>query len=358
MDESVTGCHTGAMKIKKLLGALLTSCLAGCASYHQGPPSDHFNGKRFFNPWPEDKKNFLTFLKWQMTSDKKKWPEKVPVQTLEKVTAASDPKDIQVTFVNHATVYIQHAGLRFITDPHWSERASPLSFAGPKRVKEPGVKIEGLPGLDYVLVSHNHYDHLDVPTLKRLKEIYDPVFLVPLGNAVLLKEAGIIKFRELDWWQSLDLGEGREVVLVPARHWSARGLFDRNKALWGGFVILTPYEKIYFAGDTGYCDLFKTLAEKYGSFSFSLLPMGAYEPRWFMKDAHMNPMEAAQAHLDLKSQRTLGVHWGLFPLTDEGIDDPVRDLAEARNQLKIPEDQFFVLEAGQESLLKFKKNEL
>jgi L-ascorbate metabolism protein UlaG (beta-lactamase superfamily) len=226
-----------------------------------------------------------------------------------------------------------------------------VSFAGPKRVKPPGVPIEGLPGLDFVLVSHNHYDHLDVPTLKRLKEIYDPTFLVPLGDADLLKEAGISKFQELDWWQEVELGPGTRVVFVPVKHWSARGLMDRNRSLWGGFVILSPMQRIFFSGDTGYCDIFKSLAEKYGDFSLSLLPIGAYEPRWFMRDAHMNPREAVQAHLDLKSKRTMGIHFGLWQMTDEGIEEPVLALKKARQELGVSDLDFGAPEVGEEWLI-------
>ncbi|RYZ80827.1 MAG: MBL fold metallo-hydrolase, partial [Proteobacteria bacterium] len=209
----------------------------------------------------------------------------------------------------------------------FSKRTSPVQWAGPKRVRKPGLEIDQLPKIDVVLVSHNHYDHMDADSIKALTEKFNPLFITPLGNTKLIQSLGGKRVTELDWWQEtfVPLEGSAQVVkvgVVPAQHWSKRGLFDTNKALWGGFVLQTSKAKIYFSGDTGYAGFFKSIFEKYGPMDLSIIAIGAYEPRWFMKEQHMNPAEAVQAHMDLHSKRTLGTHFGTFQLTDEAIDEP------------------------------------
>ena len=313
--------------------------------------NNNFDGERYFHPWPELAKNLLTVLKWQWTSKKKPWPKQIQNKSAPEFAKNLKAQDIEITFINHATVYFRHAGLSFITDPHWGLRASPITFAGPKRVRAAGAKIEGLPALDYVLVSHNHYDHLDIPSLKKLNSIYNPKFLIPKGDAKLMTEAGILNFIELDWWDEVDLPNDCKIIFVPVKHWSARNLSDRNKSLWGGFIIQSPDKNIFFAGDTGYCDIFKTLSDKYGFFDVALLPIGAYEPRWFMKDAHMNPQEAVQAHQDLKSKFSMAIHFGLWQLTDEAMEQPAIDLELSLKQSQIPAEKFFIPDVGQTVLI-------
>ena len=195
--------------------------------------------------------------------------------------------------------------------------------------------------------SHNHYDHLDLTTLKKLNDLYCPRFLIPKGDGDLLKKSGISNFIELDWWDEVDLGKSCKAVYVPVKHWSSRTLSDRNESLWGGFVILSSTQKIFFAGDTAYCDIFETLRKKYGPFDLSLLPIGAYEPRWFMKDSHMNPNEAVEAHRDLRSKKSLAIHFGLWQLTDEAIDQPTTDLKASLTKNSLSEEDFFTLDIGE-----------
>lgn len=307
--------------------------------------SDHFDGKKFFNPGVPVVKGFFDLLKWQLGGGKKDWPEQV--ENLAKPELPSEVADgeVVVTFVNHATHLVQLKGLNFLTDPHYSKRASPVSWAGPSRVREPGVQFEDLPKIDLVLVSHNHYDHLDLATLKRLFEAHKPLFIVPLGNKALLESEGIQGVEELDWWQEKEFGEGFKVTLTPAQHWSARGVLDRNEALWGGFVVRKGEVTVFFAGDTGYGPHFKEIAKRLGPIRVSLLPIGAYEPRWFMREQHMNPDDAVLAHFDLGGL-AIGTHYGCFKLTNEAIDDPIADLRAALAARSLPTDRFLAPETG------------
>ena len=240
--------------------------------------------------------------------------------------------DVAVTFVNHATFLIQTGGLTLLTDPIWSERASPFRRIGPRRVRDPGVAFDDLPRIDAVLLSHNHYDHFDLATLRRLQQRFAPTVLAAAGDARLLAPLGFADIRELDWWEHTGLGDALRVTFVPAQHFSARGLFDRNQSLWGGYVIEVRGARIYFAGDTGYSTHFATLRSRLGVPDIAMLGIGAYEPRWFMQPMHMNPAEAVRAHRDLGSRRSIGMHFGTFQLSAEAIDQPVRDLDRARRE--------------------------
>jgi N-acyl-phosphatidylethanolamine-hydrolysing phospholipase D len=227
-----------------------------------------------------------------------------------------------VTWVGHATVLVQMDHVTFLTDPTWSKTASPVSFAGPPRFVPPGIDIDALPPIDFVVVSHNHYDHLDIPTLRRLSE-RGTRFFVPLKNGDLLRGEGIGPVEELDWWESRRVGDV-EVHCVPAQHWSARSLTDRNRALWSGWAVVGPSQRFYFAGDTGYFDGFREIGRRLGPFGVAALPIGAYEPVAMMRDVHLNPEEAVQAGLDVGAAAMLGVHFGTFDLTDEPLEDPPR----------------------------------
>jgi N-acyl-phosphatidylethanolamine-hydrolysing phospholipase D len=262
-----------------------------------------------------------------------------------------------VTWIGHATVLAQLGGLNLLTDPIFSERASPLSFVGPRRAQPPGVALAELPHIAVVLVSHNHYDHLDLPSCRALAAQAggSPLFVVPLGLAAWFKARGIARVVELDWWQSHHL-DGLDVFLVPARHWSARGLGDRMKTLWGGFAVFAPDCQLFFAGDTGYSRDFADIRERFadrqqsaqgGGFDIALIPIGAYEPRWFMSNQHVNVQEALKIHADLGAKASLGVHWGTFELTDEALDEPPRQLARQRAALGLSDNAFFTLAVGQ-----------
>jgi L-ascorbate metabolism protein UlaG (beta-lactamase superfamily) len=254
--------------------------------------------------------------------------------------------EIAITFINHVTYLLQFQGLNVLTDPVYSERASPVQWTGPRRVRAPGVAFEDLPRIDVVLVSHNHYDHLDLGTLARLEHHHAPLVLTGLGNRAFLEEHGLRRVREFDWWD----GMRHEVAVytyTPAQHWSGRGVAGRSRTLWGGFVIEAGGCRLFFAGDTGYWRHFRDLRRRFGIMDVAMLPIGAYEPRWFMRDQHMDPDEAVRAHLDLGARLSIGTHYGCFQLTDEGIDDPLRELAAARRKHAVAEDRFRALETGE-----------
>lgn len=328
-------------------GALALFGLGGCfaAPAYEGPTSDHFDGERFFNLQRTPPKTSADFWKWVFTRDAAKWPEWVDFEpTVPPQRVEGDA--LRVTFVNHATVLLQTHGLNILTDPVWSERTSPLSWAGPRRHTPPGIRFEDLPPIDVVLVSHNHYDHLDLETLKALAGAHGPRIYLPLGNNALLVEEGIPGGKDLDWWDEVELPRGMKLHLVPVHHWSGRGLSDRYKTLWGGFVLETPGGVIYFAGDTGWGPHFAEVAERFGPPRLALLPIGAYLPRWFMSSNHVSPAEAVLAHKVLGSRQSLAVHWGTFQLSDEGMTAPKEALYEALAKEGLPVEVFWALRPG------------
>ena len=332
------------------LVALAAALLAGCARYYDGPPSDHFDGTRFFLPGFESQRGRLDFLKWQLGRERAQWPESVANPPAETPPERVEGGHLRVTFVGHASFLIQTRGLNILTDPIWSERASPLSWAGPKRVRAPGLAFGALPPIDQVWISHSHYDHLDLPTLERLWRRHRPRILVPLGNDAILAGAieGIVA-EAYDWGDSLDLGDGLALHLDPMQHWSARGLFDRNKALWAAFTLTTPEGALVFIGDAGYGDggTFREIARRHGEVRLAILPIGAYEPRWFMKDAHMNPEEAVAAFRDLSAERALASHFETFQLTDEAFSAPRRALEVSLASAGLSPETFRALQPGE-----------
>jgi L-ascorbate metabolism protein UlaG (beta-lactamase superfamily) len=289
------------------------------APRYRGPVTDHFDGRRFHNPdsgWQSER----DFLKWVLNRDRGYWVRWLDAPYGPPPPMRVDNGGLRVTFVNHATTLIQLDGMNILTDPVWSDRVSPLPFAGPRRHRPPGIRFQDLPPIDLVLVSHNHYDHLDVPTLKRLTRAS---IITPLGNAALLRRHGLTA-KELDWWQSAG-----PVTVVPSHHFSARGLSDRNCNLWSGFVIASQHGNVYFAGDTGWGDHFSQIADRFEPIRLALLPIGAYLPRWFMRYAHIEPAEAVRAHFVLRAQTSVAMHFGTFELGDDGQFEPVRDLERA-----------------------------
>jgi L-ascorbate metabolism protein UlaG (beta-lactamase superfamily) len=251
-----------------------------------------------------------------------------------------------VTFIGHSTFLIQTAAGNLLTDPMYSRRAGPLNILGPRRVRQPAVPVDELPPISMVLLSHNHYDHCDLPTLRVLADRFDPIVVTPLGNAALVRSSGIGRVEELDWWQDATTAT-LPVSLTPAQHFSARNPFDRNRALWGGFMLVAEDARIFFAGDTAYAPFFRDIRRRLGPIDLALLPIGAYEPRWFMQAVHMNPAEAVQAHLDLEATESVGMHFGTFQLTTEGIDAPLRALDDARRVRDIPPSRFRTLGFGE-----------
>ena len=251
-----------------------------------------------------------------------------------------------VTFIGHSTFLIQTAAGNILTDPMYSRCAGPLNMFGPWRVRQPAVPFDDLPPISTVLLSHNHYDHCDLRTLGMLAERFDPLVVTPLGNGALVRSAGIRRVEELDWWQAAKTS-ALPITLTPAQHFSARGPLDRNLALWGGFTLMADGARIFFAGDTAYAHFFRDVRQRLGPIHLALLPIGAYEPRWFMQIVHMNPAEAVQAHLDLEASESVGMHFGTFQLTTEGIDEPLRALEVACRAKNIPASRFRTLRFGE-----------
>ncbi len=317
------------------------------------PVSDHFDGRRFLNPSGNNPRGLRALLRWQLGRRQPPWPAQVEVTARPELPAALGPGECAVTFVNHVTFLLQFQGLNILTDPVWSERVSPVAFAGPKRVHAPGVPFADLPRIDLVLVSHNHYDHMDVDTLRRLHAAHRPVVVTTLGNRPFLAREGVPDAVELDWWQAHEPRPGVKVTITPAQHFAARGLTDRFQTLWGGYAIETPAGRLWFAGDSGYFDGFKEIGRRLGPFDLAFIPIGAYEPRWFMEPVHCTPAEALRIHRDVRARRSLAMHFGCFPLADDGIDQPVRDLEAARPASGVGAEEFAVPVVGETRRYRF-----
>jgi len=315
--------------------------------YYSGPPGDHFDGLRFFNPdHPDTDRGLRDLLRWKLKEKAARWPKSVPPQ---QIVPDARVAGLRVTIVGHASVLIQAGGLNVLTDPVWSDRASPLSFAGPRRVWAPGIAFESLPQIDAVLLSHNHYDHMDLATLRRLHIQHAPLMVAPLGNDVILRRAiPGVRVAAGDWWDRIDIGNGGEVTIVPAYHWSSRTGRDRRMALWCGFMLSTGGGSAYFAGDAGYGNgrIFHQVREKLGRPDLALIPIGAYAPRWFMSAQHTDPDEAVQILENLEAGRAVGIHWGVFQLTDERRDEPPELLLEALARRGITDSLFPAGEPG------------
>jgi L-ascorbate metabolism protein UlaG (beta-lactamase superfamily) len=321
--------------------------------YYTGPVTDHFDGERFFDPLgvPPGRRGalFRWFIERRFKGTSAKWPAWAPSPSADHPPQRVEGAALRVTYIGHASFLIQTAGLNILLDPVWSERASPFSFIGPKRVNDPGVAFVDLPPVDVVLVTHGHYDHLDVRTLSRLAAAHRPRVITPLGNdAIMRNHDPAIAAEGFDWQDRIDLGSAA-VTLVPTRHWSARNLSDRNMSLWASFVIEAPCGRIYFVGDSGYGggQYFREVNQRHGPLKLAILPIGAYEPRWFMREQHMNPAEAVQALSDCGAEFALASHYGTFQLTDEAIGAPVAALTDALQSAGIPPTRFRALRPGE-----------
>src|SRR6267142_349440 len=310
--------------------------------------SDHFDGRRFVNPNGFAGQPFSAVPR-MLLERRTPWPARIDEPPRR--PPGLDGACAVVTFIGHATFLIQTSAGNILTDPMYSQRAGPLNRMGPRRVRQPAVRFDDLPPVAIVLLSHNHYDHCDLRTLGMLAERFDPLVVTPLGNGAFAQSAGIRHIEELDWWQEAKLS-ALSITLTPAQHFSARTPLDRNRALWGGFALATGGSRIFFAGDTAYAAFFKDVRQRLGPIDLALLPIGAYEPRWFMQPLHMNPAEAVQAHLDLEASESVGMHFGTFQLTTEGIDEPLRALADACRAASIPLSRFRTLGFGESLRLK------
>lgn len=316
---------------------------------YKGEISDHFDGTKFLNGEGYVEKGTGELLKWMFTRKPGEWTEKTAEDVAfgDKPAARISDSSQVITYINHSTFLIQTDSLNIITDPVYSKRVSPFSFAGPKRMRPPGIHFEDLPHLDIVLISHNHYDHLDIKTLEEIKEKHDPLFITPLGIDLYLNKKGISNTVSLDWWKKHDINDAVSISAVEAQHFSSRGMFDRDKTLWAGFVIESNAGNIYFAGDTGYNNFFEKIGNDYAPIKTALIPIGAYIPRWFMSPVHVDPAQALQIHKDVGAELSIGMHYGTFPLADDGETDPINDFNEV-----IRDENFILMKEGESKLIK------
>ncbi|MEE2717111.1 MAG: MBL fold metallo-hydrolase [SAR324 cluster bacterium] len=343
------------------LALLLCLTMSGCAHSQSTPETDstrpkhHLPDGTFRNNYlPSINKPFADLFKWWWTGEKPE-PTRFPLAKNDPAFLQQNRTEPTLTWIGHATLLIQFDGLNILTDPHLTERASPVSFGGYKRHTPPGLDFDQLPEIDMVVISHNHYDHLDRGTVEQLYERQHenpPRFFVPLKQKAWFDDLGIPNVVELDWGQSVEF-RGWQVHAVPVQHWSSRTPWDRNTVLWAGWVLEHPQFRFFFAGDTGYSQDFLDLGQRFGGVDLAAIPIGAYEPRWFMKAAHVNPEEAVKAHQDVRARFSVGIHWGTFQLTDEPMDEPPKRLQQALADAGIPQERFFVMQHGETRSLDF-----
>lgn len=328
--------------IAAVIGLIIAvGCFVFSAPGYRGPVTDHFDGRRFHNTPPLSHHSFFEFLRWRFGRSVTPW---TPQETLP---GPPPPRrveggELRVTLVGHSTVLIQTGGINILTDPVWSERASPLPGIGPRRFDSPGIRFEDLPPIDVVLITHNHYDHLDIPTIERLATAFHPRIYAGLGNRALLASKGITDAHDLDWWQGAELAHGIRLVAVPAHHFSSRGLCDHDRTLWASFVIEGPGGAIFFAGDTGLGPQFKEIRDRLGSPRLAILPIGAFLPRWFMSAVHLSPEEAIQALEILGARTGMAIHFGAFALGDDAQGEAASTMQTALEAAHIPPDRFLL----------------
>lgn len=285
-------------------------------------------GQSFENVYPFPQKSFWTAMKWRWARQPAQWPESRPLKSNHQTPLVSTSSEPAITWIGHSSFLLQAENKNILFDPVYSETLGPVAWLSPKRVVPPGRTLERTPRIDVIFISHDHFDHMDLPSLEFFAQRDDPVVVAGLGSHDILKDAGFSKIIELNWWDSARLGDGFGVTFVPAQHWSTRSLLVRNSRLWGGFYVTLGRYVYYFVGDTGYHpNLFKEIRQRVGSPNYAFIPVGAYAPRDFMRDQHVDPSEAIKIHLDVGSLISVGMHWGTFQLSDEGIDAPCETLA-------------------------------
>lgn len=367
MKTSLLHAFAFDRRVRRLAVFAALLSVAACASPPRYAISDHYDGERFYNETRLPDVSLWKLIKHVLTGRTTPWPDRVaneyaPRLDLLKRNATnahpSSESAIAVTFVNHATTLIQWRDINILTDPVWSTRVGPFTWAGPKRVRAPGIAFDQLPRIDMVLISHNHYDHLDLPTLRRLEDRDQPLFFVPLGDAFLLESEDFQQVIEMDWWDRAQLTLPVELVFTPAQHNSGRGIFDARKSLWGSFWIRfgerrdpAGVQSVYFAGDTAYSNHFAEIRERLGAPDLAILPIGAYAPRQQMRPYHMDPADAVQAQIDLGAPQAIGIHFGTFQLTNEAFRQPLTDLRLALQAAQRPLKSFAYLPEGRTALL-------
>ncbi|MFC1535343.1 MBL fold metallo-hydrolase [Thermodesulfobacteriota bacterium] len=332
----------------KIIIIFLIGFLQGC-TYYKGPPSDHFDGSRFFNNEPDH--TFFDHIKWLWEMEVIEWPDWIDDPPQPPPIAHVKEGELRITYINHSTVLIQMDEINILIDPIWSERAGPVPFVGPKRVRAPGIKMEDLPDINIILISHDHYDHLDIKSLKQLIKKHRPIILAGLGVKHRLESLGKDSIIQLDWWQKYLYSlhsKDTKITFVRSLHNSGRGLFDGNKTLWGGFVIEGTGGNVLFMGDTAFGVFLKEIERKFSHLRLAILPIGSYEKRWFMKNQHMNPDDAARAHKMLKVKQSVGIHFGTFKEhTEQTIDAHEKNLKSALEKYNVSESDFWIMKFGE-----------
>jgi L-ascorbate metabolism protein UlaG (beta-lactamase superfamily) len=338
---------TSHLKARPLVLIILLAFFIMGSGYWKGPKSDHFNGEQFFNKEPDN--TFSGHLKWLWEMKTIPWPDWIDDTRQPKpLPFVKDKNTLRVTYINQATVLIQTNGVNILTDPIFSKRAGPVSWMGSKRIRAPGVKIDDLPKIDVILLSHDHYDHLDIPSLKKILGSSHPPILCGLGVAERLEPLKYDSIKQLDWWQGYRFSEAVKITFVPALHNSGRGLADKDKTLWGGYVIEVPAGNILFAGDTGFGDFFEDIHGRFNGFELLILPIGNYEKRWFMKSQHMNPDDAVRVHEMLNASKSMGIHYATFnEHPEQAVDAHEKDLKTALKKYRVPENDFWILKFGE-----------
>ena len=320
--------------------------VAACAPRYRGPVTDHFDGKKFVNPG-QTEHSAGGLLKWLLHRDKGPWPKQPDAYVGNWPATRITGDSVVLTFVNHATFLIQTGGLNILTDPVWSKRVGPTSWLGIKRKRPPGLRFDELPPIDVVIISHCHYDHLDLRTIKKLAKTSDPLIVTALGVSHLPKSVGARVARELDWNDTLRVQPNLLLTCVQAQHFSNRGLFDRDETLWASYLLRTPFGTLFFCGDSAYGPHYKAIAEQTKEpIKLALLPIGSYRPQWFMGPVHMDPAGAVQSMLDLGAKQAVGIHFGTFQQADDGLFEPVDDLQKALQKKDIPAPRFLVPKEG------------
>jgi L-ascorbate metabolism protein UlaG (beta-lactamase superfamily) len=315
-----------AVRFTIALGVVIAAaCTAAVLPDYRGPRTDHFDGRHFFNEEPFEEQEPSELARWMLARHRGPWPDS------DAVAGPAPPQRVgagivRVTMVNHATVLLQMDSLNILTDPVWSKKVGIEGRVGVRRHRPPGIPFDSLPKIDIVLITHDHYDHMDVPSLLRLQRRYHPRIITGLGNPGYLASKGVLGAEQLDWWQSTPLGAGVRVTAVPARHWSGRSLSDRYERLWEGFVIEGARDTVYFAGDTGWGRMYGELHARWSRFTLALLPVAPFRPRWYMARKHLSPNDALRAAIETRSATMIPIHWGTFELGDDGESEAVDTL--------------------------------
>lgn len=322
------------------LALLVSACFFSVPKY-EGEKSDHFDGETFYNLDKPQDFDYLALLKFFAFRTDGYWADFYPQTIDDTIPERAKDGELKVTFINHASTLIQFDGINVLTDPVWSEYTTPVVPIGPQRRRTAGIDFDKLPHIDLVVISHNHYDHLDFPTLKRLQEKFNPKILYPLGNLPIFVDNELPNSEDMDWWDSIEMKD-RTITFVPARHFSNRGIEDRNGTLWGGYVFETSKGPVYFAGDTGFGVHYTMIKEKYGAMRFTILPIAPILPRSFMGEIHQDAREAVMAHIELESQKSMGIHFGTFKQASDAMRGPIDSLIVGLRDLGVSPRDFIL----------------